>query len=225
MGIDNKIIEEIKRYKTINNYITEQEAELPPPPGADVPPPAGDVPPPGGDMPLPTPDAAGAPPAPPATGSTPVDLATDTEVEKIGDEDKKGKDVEEVDITDLVKTQKNVEKKQEDYFDSLFKHLEDLEGKLSVMDTMVQKLNDLENKVEKMRPKTNQEKLELRTLDSGPFNQKLTDFFEDKEEEFEKTGKDQYVLTQDEVENYNPSDVKRSFRNFENDDEQFTQVR
>ena len=125
----------------------------------------------------------------------------------------------------MVKSQKSVEKKQEDYFDSLFKHLDDLEGKLSVMDTMVQKLNDLEAKVEKMRPKTPEEKLELRSLDSGPFNQKLSDFFEDKQEDFEKTGKNEYILTQDEVEDYNPSDVKRSFRNFEDEGEQFTQIR
>ena len=226
MGIDKKILEELNRYNSINKYISEQEAALPPAPGGDVPPP------PGGEIPL-TPDAGAvpppaegaAPPPPPATGSTPVDLSTDTEVEKIGDEKEKKEDVEEVDITDLVKSQKNVEKKQEDYFDNLFKHLDDLEGKLSVMDTMVQKLNDLEQKVEKMRPKTPEEKLQLRSLDSGPFNQKLSDFFEDKQEEFEKTGKNEYILTQDEVADYNPSDIKRSFRNFEDEGQQFTQIR
>ena len=224
MGIDIKIINELNRYNSINKYISEQEATLPPPPGGDVPPPpGGDIPPPVGDVPPPT---GAVPPAPPAaTGATPVDLSTDTEVEKIGDDKKNDKETEEIDVTDLVKSQKNVEKKQEDYFDSLFKHLEDLEGKLSVMDTMVQKLNDLESKVEMMKPKTAQEKLELRSLDSGPFNQKLSDFFEDKQDELEKTGKNEYVLTQNEVEDYNPSDIKRSFRNFEDEGEQFTQIR
>ena len=224
MGIDIKIINELNRYNSINKYISEQEATLPPPEGDVPPPPGGDVPPPpGGDVPPPT---GAVPPAPPAaTGATPVDLSTDTEVEKIGDDKKNDKETEEIDVTDLVKSQKNVEKKQEDYFDSLFKHLEDLEGKLSVMDTMVQKLNDLESKVEMMKPKTAQEKLELRSLDSGPFNQKLSDFFEDKQDELEKTGKNEYVLTQNEVEDYNPSDIKRSFRNFEDEGEQFTQIR
>ena len=56
------------------------------------------------------------------------------------------------------------------------------------------------------------------TLDSGPYNQKLSDFFEDKQEDFEKSGKDQYILTQDEVENYQPSEIKKSFRNFQNNE-------
>jgi len=223
MGIDKKILEELNRYNSINKYISEQEAALPPAPGGDVPPP------PGGEIP-PTPDAGAvpppaegaAPPPPPATGSTPVDLSTDTEVEKIGDEKEKKEDVEEVDITDLVKSQKNVEKKQEEYFDNLFKHLDELEGKLSVMDTIMNKLNDLEVKVEKYRTKTPEEKLELRSLDSGPYNQKLTDFFVDKQEEMEKSGKNEYVLTQQDVESYSPTDIKRSFRAFDEDQPEFT---
>jgi hypothetical protein len=90
------------------------------------------------------------------------------------------------------------------------------------------KLNDLEMKVEKYREKTPQEKLELRSLDSGPFNQKLTDFFEDKEEDMEKSGKNEYILTKDDVEDYSPIDIKKTFRNFEGLDDQidsFKQVR
>ena len=34
----------------------------------------------------------------------------------------------------------------------------------------------------KLPDKTPEEKLELRSLDSGPFNQKLSDYFEDKED-------------------------------------------
>ena len=210
MGIDNKIIEELTRYNSINKYISEQEATLPPPPGGDAPPPPGGELPPSPEGNVVSPEGA-APPIPPATGSTPVDLETDPDVEKIGDKKKDEKEVEEVDITDLVKSQKNVEKKQEDYFDSLFKHLDDLEGKLSIMDTMVQKLNDLEQKIEKMRPKTPEEKLELRSLDSGPFKQKLSDFFDDKKIEMEKSGKNEYVLTSDEIDNYSPSEVGKSF--------------
>jgi hypothetical protein len=77
------------------------------------------------------------------------------------------------------------------------------------------RLNSIETKIEKYRVKTPEEKLELRTLDSGPFNQKLSQFFEDKEEEMEMTGKNEYVLTPDEVESYSPNEIKRSFRNFE----------
>jgi hypothetical protein len=205
------------RYKSINNYISEQDATLPPPPDAGaVPPPpdAGAMPPPDAGA-MPPPDAGAVPPPPDAGAPESVDISTDPDVEKIGGESKKSK---ELDITDLVKSQQSVEKKQEEYFDNLFKHLEGLESKLSDMDSIMNKLNDLETKVEKYRVKTPEEKLELRSLDSGPFNQKLTDFFEDKQEDMEKSGKNEYVLTKDDVESYSPGDIKKSFRNFENTD-------
>ncbi len=223
--LDEKILNEIARYRSINNYIIEQDAELPPPPADDAmaPPPAGDamIPPPADAAMAPPPaDAAG---TPPPTEPQPVDIANDPDVEKVGDEKEKTK---ELDITDLVTSQKNVEEKQEEYFDNLFKHLTDLESKLGEMDGIMSKLNDLEMKVEKMRPKSAQEKLELRTIDSGPFNQKLSDFFEDKQEDFEKTGRDEYILTQDDVEDYSNADIKKSFRSFGDEEETpFNQIR
>ena len=223
--IDEKILNEIARYRSINNYIVEQEAELPPPPAdAGMAPPPADA-----GMAPPPADAAMAPPpadaaaTPPPTEPQPVDITNDPDVEKVGDEKEKTK---EIDITDLVTSQKNVEEKQEEYFDNLFKHLTDLESKLGVMDGIMSKLNDLEMKVEKMRPKSAQEKLELRTIDSGPFNQKLSDFFEDKQDDFEKTGRDEYILTQDDVEDYSNVDIKKSFRSFGDEEETpFNQIR
>ena len=207
MKIDIKILEELKRYNSINSYINEQDAALPPNP--DAPAPTGE------ELPLLPP----APETPPTGGAStppvPVDVKNDPDVEKLdGNSDKK----EELDITDLVKSQKNVEEKQEEYFQNLFSQLTNLESKLSDMDTIVNKLNSLEEKIEKYRIKTPEEKIQLRTLDSGPYNQKLSDFFEDKQEDFEKSGKDQYILTQDEVENYQPSEIKKSFRNFQNNE-------
>jgi hypothetical protein len=214
MKIDIKILNEIKRYKDINSYITEQDVPPPPPPAEDLgalpPPPAGDL---GGTPPPPAPGmdaAAGAPPTPPPAPE-PVNVENDPEVEKVGDETKEKK----IKVTDLVKGQESVEKKQEQYFENLFQHLDDLENKLSNMDQIIDKLNSIETKIEKYRVKTPEEKLELRTLDSGPFNQKLSQFFDEKEDEFEETGKDQYILTPDEVENYSPNDIKKSFRDFE----------
>jgi type IV secretory pathway VirB10-like protein len=214
MKIDLKIIEELQRHNQINSYITEQEVALPPAPGGE----------PGGESPLPPPPAdatAGAtpptPPPAPAETSAPVNTETDPDVEKLDDEGKseekkeKGKELE---ITDLVKSQKNIEDKQEEYFENLFQQINDLETKLSNMDNIVNKLNDLESKIEKYRERTPQEKLELRSLDSGPFNQKLSQFFEDKEEDMEKTGKNEYVLTQKDIEDYSPIDIKKSFRDF-----------
>ena len=223
-NIEKKILEEIKRYHLINNYITEQEA-TPPPVDMGAPAPGGDIPPPPADMGAPAPDAGSTPPPPegapaPDAGSaapTPVDPATDPDVEEVG---KESDETEELDITDLVTSQKNIETKQEEYFENLFNQLKSLEDKLAEMDNIVTSINNLETKVEKYRPKTAQEKLELRTIDSGPFKQKLSDFFVDKQEEMEKSGKNEYVLTTDEVEDYSPKEIEDSFHNLD-DEENF----
>ena len=83
------------------------------------------------------------------------------------------------------------------------------------MDNLVTTINNLEAKFDKFRPKTPQEKLELRSLDSGPFNQKLSDFFEDKEPDMEKSGKNEYVLTTDDATNYSTNDIETSFNNYD----------
>jgi type II restriction/modification system DNA methylase subunit YeeA len=82
------------------------------------------------------------------------------------------------------------------------------------MDNVMSKLNDLESKIEKYRPKTPEEKLELRSLDSGPYNQKLTDFFTDKQQDMQKSGKNEYILTTDEVEDYSVDEIKGTFNNY-----------
>ncbi len=119
-----------------------------------------------------------------------------------------------LDITDLVTAQKNIEDKQEEYFQNLFKQLEAMDTKLKEMDGLTNRLSSIEDKIEKYKPKTPQEKLELRSLDSGPFNQKLSQFFDDKEDDMEKSGKNEYILTQDDVEDYSPVEIKKTFRNF-----------
>jgi hypothetical protein len=211
MSIDEKILNEIKRYNSINNYISEQEVPPPPPadpaldPAAD--PAAGAIPPPPGEAPADP--AAPAPPAAPEPEATPVDVATDPDVEEIGAEGEG--EVEELDITDLVDSQKTMADKQEEYFENLFNQIKTMEDKLSEMDNLVSKIDSLEVKFEKYRPKTAQEKLELRSLDSGPFKQNLADFFKDKEDEMEMTGKNEYVLTRDEVENFSPSEIEKTF--------------
>jgi len=220
MSLDRKIISEIERYRNINKYITEQalDAAVPPPP-AD---PAADL---GAVAPPPADPAAAAPP-PPAADATPqpIDVANDPDVEKIDDEgnseenkDDEDESSEELDVTELVDSQKNIEKKQEDYFENLFGQLNKLESRLGEMDQIMSKLNTLEAKIEKYREKTPQEKLELRSYDSYPFNQKLSDFFEDKKEEMELTGKKDYVLTSDDVTDINQTDIKKSFQPTEDD--------
>ena len=212
MSLDKKIIKEIERYRSINNYIIEQtEVVPPPPPGEDL----------GALAPAPGEVGVGAPPppiAPPAPTTAPIDVANDPDVEKIDDEGNseeasaKEGDSEELDITELVDSQKSIQTKQDEYFENLFSQLNDLQSRLGEMDNIMTKLNTLENKIEKYREKTPQEKLELRTYDSYPFNQKLSQFFDDKSEEMEKTGKNDYVLTSDEVQDINVNDIKNSFQ-------------
>ena len=219
MSLDRKIISEIERYKNINKYITEQALDAAAPP-AD---PAADL---GAIAPPPPADPAAAAPPPPAAPATaePIDVANDPDVEKIDDEGKseeesgdEGEGSEELDVTELVDSQKNIEKKQEDYFENLFGQLNKLESRLGEMDQIMSKLNTLEAKIEKYREKTPQEKLELRSYDSYPFNQKLSDFFDDKKEEMELTGKKDYVLTSDDVTDINANDIKKSFQPTEDD--------
>jgi len=209
MSLDKKIISEIERYRSINQYILEQAAV---PPAEDA---LGALAPADGAIPPPPPAGATPPPAPEA-GPQVIDVDSDPDVEKIDDEgnseEGEGSGTEELDITDLVDSQKNIEMKQEDYFNNLFNQLNDLQSKLGEMDNIMNKLNSLENKIEKYREKTPQEKLELRTYDSYPFNQKLSQFFDDKQEEMEKTGKNDYVLTSDEVTDINVNDIKNSFQ-------------
>ena len=212
MKVDRKkILSEIERYRSINQYIMEQDATAEPDLGALAPAP-------GAEAPLPPAPAEPAAPAAPAPPAEPIDVENDPDVEKIDDEgnseesgDESGS--EELDITELVDSQKNIEKKQDDYFENLFGQLSNLESKLSEMDSIMNKLNSLESKIEKYREKTPEEKLELRTYDSYPFNQKLSQFFDDKKEEMEKTGKNDYVLTPDEVTDINVNDIKTSFQN------------
>ena len=219
MRIDLKILDEIQRYKTINRYINEQE--LPPPPGGEVPPPPGGElpPPPGGEVPPPPSGEGGVSPAPPTAPPTPVDIDNDPDVEKIEDEGESKSEKKEIEVTDLVKSQKSVEEKQEQYFDNLFQHLNDLESKLASMDEIISKLNSIESKVEKYRVKTPEEKMELRSLDSGPFNQKLSQFFQEKEDEFEDMGREQYIITPEDVESYSQPEIRKSFREFDGIDD------
>ena len=213
MAIDKKILKEISRFNSINKYITEQvDPALTPPADPAV---AGGAPPVDPAAPAAPADPNAVAPIPPAA---PIDIATDPEVEELGDEGEEEENKEELDVTDLVASQKNMEQKQEEYFDNLFAQLKTLEEKLGEMDGLVTTINNLETKFDKFRPKTPQEKLELRSLDSGPFNQKLSDFFQDKEPDMEKSGKNEYVLTTDDANNYSTNDVETSFNNYDDED-------
>ena len=181
MNLDKKIIAEIAKFNKVNKYIMEQDAAALP----TVPEDPAALP----DVPAPADTELGATPPADAPAEK-IDVTTDPDVEKIDDKGKSEEveeGTEELEITDLVTSQKNIETKQDDYFENLFGQLSNLESKLSEMDSIMSRLNSIESKIEKYRTKTPQEKLELRSYDSYPFNQKLSDFFEDKEKEMELT--------------------------------------
>jgi hypothetical protein len=212
--LEQKLQEELNRYKAINKYgkTMIMEQDVPPAPEAPVEdplaaPPAdaaadaplgGDVPPADGGMP-PAPDA-GMPPAPDAMG---------------------GESTEEIDITDLVDMTKSIKKdledKQQDHgnligkMDDVFSKLGELETKLAEMDQLVSKIDQLGAKIEEIKPKTEVEKLEMRSLDSYPFNEKPQEFFAHKQGEMRASGKNEYVLTKDEVSNYPVEQIRQSF--------------
>ena len=214
--LEQKLQEELNRYKSINKYgktmIMEQDAPPADPTaeiGGDVPPP----PPPAGDMGAPM----DVPPAPDA--AAPLDTTETPEMDA----------TEEVDITDLVNMVKSVKKDIEDSknedngatakMDDIFTKLNDLEVKLGDMDQVMAKIDQLGASVEANKPKTEVEKLEMRSLDSYPFNEKPQEFFAHKQGEMRASGKNEYVLTKDDVQNYPAQEIKTSFNPEQQEDE------
>jgi len=152
--------------------------------------------------------------------------------EGFGDEDDFGGDDEtiELDVTELVKGSEET-KASVDNANEKITQLMDMVGKLETqlhsMEEISKKIDFLELELEKRAP-TPEEKIEMRSLDSYPYNIKLTDFWatqkgqydvlgmEDKEEE-EK----EYTLTQDDIESdYSDSDIKSSFDIEDEEDEE-----
>jgi hypothetical protein len=207
--LEKSLMEELARYNAINKYAKTlmEQGEVPPPPPMDAAP--MDAPP--ADPALPT----DVPPAdvPPPTGDVPG--ASDTE---------------EIDITDLVNMTKSIKKDLDDNksdntavvdkMESVFSKLNDLEQKLSQMDSVMNKIDELGNKVESMKEKTPQEKLELRSLDSYPFNMNPQQFFAQKQGEMEQSGKNEYVLTKQDIDDYSNDIIRDSF-NAETEEDEF----
>jgi hypothetical protein len=210
--LEKKLLEELNRYKAINKYGSKMimEQEVPPAPEA-VP---TDVPPAPEAVPTDVPPVDAPLDVPPAMDDMSMDSMDSTE---------------EIDITDLVNMTKNIKNdldnnKQDNSMvigkmDDVFTKLTDLEQKLAQMDVVMSKIDELGSKVEMMKPETPQEKLEMRSLDSYPFNQKPQEFFAQKQGEMQATGKNEYVLTKDDVQNYSQDELKTSFNPNAQEDE------
>ena len=89
----------------------------------------------------------------------------------------------EVDVTSLVKGSeeaKNAADVASKNSEMLLQKLTDLESRMANMTAISDKIEGLEQEIIKRNP-TPVEKLEMRSLSSAPFNQKLTDYWADKE--------------------------------------------
>ena len=128
-------------------------------------------------------------------------------------------DSEEVDVTSLVNGAKAAKKAaikamkvSRDTGEELMGKLSDLEARLARMDSVANKIEDLEKEIIKRNP-TPVEKLEMRSLSSYPYNIKLSDYWSEKEGPYDVTNKEEeYVLTDDDVDSdYSYSQIKDTF--------------
>jgi hypothetical protein len=209
MELENKLLEEVARFNQINKYARKlmNEQELPPAPEAPAEPgmeaPAGELP-------------------PPAEGAAP-------EMGVPAPEAPAESDTEELDITDLVNMTKSIKNDLDDSksehqgvitkMDDVFTKLNDLEQKLANMDMVMAKIDELGNKIEQVKEPSPEERLQMRSLDSYPFNQNPQQFFAQKQGEMRASGKNEYVLTKDDIQNYSQETIRDTFNPNEEQDE------
>ena len=137
--------------------------------------------------------------------------------------------VEEIDITDLVNMTKSIKKEMDDKkseqdgvvnkMEDVFSKLSDLESKLTQMDMVMSKIDQLGSKVETMKEPTAQEKLEMRSLDSYPFNQNPQQFFAMKQDQMKQSGKNEYVLSKQDIDEYSKETIRQTFNPDRKEDE------
>jgi hypothetical protein len=147
------------------------------------------------------------------------------------EDEESDEEVEEIDVTDIVKraddakgySEKAVKAAEEgkNMITDLMSKFDALQTSLSKIDTVANELNVIKRDIQSQKPK---EKLELRSLDSYPFNVKLTDYWNDEKlkDNYEVTsgrpdGQSQdgevkvWKVKPEDVKDYNTNDIKKSF--------------
>jgi hypothetical protein len=133
-------------------------------------------------------------------------------------EEEPEEDSVELDVTELVKGSEEAKASADAAnakIDQLMQMVSKLENATKGMDAISSKIENLETEFEKRNP-TEEEKLEMRSLSSAPYNLKLTDFWKDKEGIYDVMGDEnkepkEYVLTKDDIDaDYNEIDAKNS---------------
>ena len=135
----------------------------------------------------------------------------------------------ELDVTELVQGSEEAKQaadKATKNTEILLQKLTDLESKIANMDNITNKIDSLAKEIIDRNP-TPVEKLEMRSLSSFPYSQKLSDFWADKKGAYDvmdgEQKEEEYSLTQDDVnQSYSEGDIKNSFdNNNEYEEEEF----
>ena len=122
----------------------------------------------------------------------------------------------EIDVTSLVNSTDEAKQAADaasQNSEALMQKLNDLESRIANMDSVSNKIEALEKEIIKRNP-TDVEKLEMRSLSSFPYSQKLTDYWADKEGQYDVMNNEpeEYTLTKDDVDaDYSDANIKKSF--------------
>lgn len=120
----------------------------------------------------------------------------------------------DIDITDLVNTNNEIKQsvdKATQVSNQLLNKFSELEMRVANMSSLSHKIDNLEQEITKRLP-TPTEKLNIRTMDSYPFNIKLSDYWKDELEDDKKEHENkEYTLTKQDINtSYNDMDIKKS---------------
>jgi len=142
----------------------------------------------------------------------------------------------ELDVTELVDSTEEAKQSSDmanQKLDALVNGFAELQNQMGAMQQTSAKIDDLGNKVVELehdierRNPTPEEQIEMRSLDSYPYNIKLSDYWSEKEDKLaipsseQDGGTKEYTLTKQDVDDYSPTDVKNSFSNFEEDEVEY----
>ena len=126
-------------------------------------------------------------------------------------------DAVEIDVTSLVDSSEQAKIAADtasQNSEMLLQKLGALEARIASMDKVSDKIEALEKEMIKRNP-TPVEKLEMRSLSSYPYSQKLTDYWADKEGAYDVMNtdkKDEYTLTQDDIDaDYSDKNIQQTF--------------
>lgn len=124
----------------------------------------------------------------------------------------------ELDVTELVKGSEEAKASADSAnqkIDQLMGMIDNLENQVTSMSSISTKIDSLESELEKRAPTPN-EKLEMISMDSAPFNMRLGDFWKDQEGQYDVMSSEkketEYVLDKKEIEkDYSDDKLKDSF--------------